>query len=110
MGKWTPMDSSTCPMVQWDPMGSPTSPMVQWDRIDSRIWGSSGGIVDSHGQSHLSMVQCDRTDSGIWGSSGGTVDSHGQFHLSHGSGIGQWGMVVLRWDSGLPWTVPPVPW
>ena len=69
VGQWTPMDSPTCP-----------------------------------------MVQLDRTDSGIWGSSGGIVDSHGQSHLSHGSGIGQWGMVVLRWDSGLPWTVPPVPW
>ena len=39
---------------QWTPMDSPTCPMVQWDRTDSGIWGSSGGTVDSHGQSHLS--------------------------------------------------------
>ena len=42
--------------------------VVQWDRTDSGIWGSSGGTVDSHGQSHLSH---------------GTVGSHGQSHLSH---------------------------
>ena len=41
-------------MGQWTPMDSPTYPMVQWDRTDSVIWGSSGGTVDSHGQSHLS--------------------------------------------------------
>ena len=39
---------------QWTPMDSPTCPMVQWDRMDSGICGSSGGTVDSHGQSHLS--------------------------------------------------------
>ena len=39
---------------QWTPMDSPTCPMVQWDRMDSVICGSSGGTVDSHGQSHLS--------------------------------------------------------
>ena len=40
------------------------------------------------------------------------MDSHGQSYLSHGTmGYdGQWDMGVLRWDSGLPWTVPPVPW
>ena len=54
VGQWTPMDSPTCPMVQWTPMDSSTCPMVQWDRTDSGIWGSSGGTVDSHGQSHLS--------------------------------------------------------
>ena len=41
VGQLTPMDSSTCPMVQLD-------------RTDSGIWGSSGVTVDSHGQSHLS--------------------------------------------------------
>ena len=46
---------------QWTPMDSPTYPMVQWDRMDSGIRGSSGGTVDSHGQ------------------------SHGQSHLSHGT-------------------------
>ena len=48
VGQRTPMDSPTCPM------GSPTCSMVQWDRTKSGIWGSSGGTVDSYGQSHLS--------------------------------------------------------
>ena len=40
---------------QWTPMDSSTYPMVQWDRTDSVIWGSSGGMsVDTHGQSHVS--------------------------------------------------------
>ena len=41
-------------MGQWTPMDSPMCPMVQWDRTDSGVWGSSGGTVDSHGQSHVS--------------------------------------------------------
>ena len=46
------------------------------------------------------------------GTSDGTVDSHGQSHPSHGTvGLdGQWDMEPLSRDSGLPWTVPPVPW
>ena len=42
------------PVGQCTLMDSPTCPMVQWDRMDSGICGSSGGTVDSHGQSHLS--------------------------------------------------------
>ena len=66
---------------QWTPMDSPTCPMVQWDRTDSGIWGSSGGTVDSHGQSHVSH---------------GTVGSHGILMANLDIPLGYGGTILLR--------------
>jgi len=93
------------------PLDSPTYPTC-YSGIGRTV--EFGGLEwDSgfHGQSHLSyMLQWDTTDSRIWWARVGQwISMDSPTCPTCYSGIG-WTVEFggLEWDSGFPWTVPPV--